>query len=190
MLRAGLILSVMLALAWAASDQARAADHEGVLAGRAVRVVDGDTLDVLLASGRIRVRLHGVDAPEHDQPGGREARQWLQHRVLDRKVLLEPVTQDRYDRMVAILHVDDAIVNRELLRTGHAWAYRRYLRVTERMYCEIEAAARHERLGLWGAPRASAPWEHRRTAGRGPFTDFSASTAADCHRAAAASGIR
>ena len=56
---------------------------------------------------RIRVRLHGVDAPERDQPSGREASEWLRQRVQDREVLLEPVTQDRYERMVAIVYRDE-----------------------------------------------------------------------------------
>ena len=41
--------------------------------GRVVRVVDGDTYDVLAAGVVRRVRLLGVDAPEHDQPFGRQA---------------------------------------------------------------------------------------------------------------------
>ena len=41
--------------------------------GRVVRVVDGDTYDVLAEGVRYRVRLLGVDAPEPDQPFGPQA---------------------------------------------------------------------------------------------------------------------
>jgi micrococcal nuclease len=173
-----LLLALLLLLA---SMPASPAD-EAVLAGRVTRVIDGDTLDVLLASGRVRVRLHGVDAPERDQRGGRQSHEWLQQRVQNRQVLLEPVSQDRYDRLVAIVFLEEVNVNRELLRSGHAWAYRSYLRRSERIYCDLEATARKGRLGLWDAQAAHAPWEHRRTQGRGPFTDYSRQSAGECWR--------
>src|ERR1700716_4371915 len=72
-----------------------------VLIGTVTRVVDGDTLVVQLSSGPIRVRLYGIDAPEHNQPGGREATDALSALVAGARVELEPVSQDRYGRMVA-----------------------------------------------------------------------------------------
>lgn len=173
-----LLLGLLLLVPWTPALPADVA----VLAGRVTRVIDGDTLDVLLSTGRIRVRLQGVDAPERDQPGGPQATQWLQQRVLDHDVLIEPVSQDRYERMVAILHLGDANLNHELLRSGHAWAYRRYLRAADRVFCDIEFAARREQAGLWGLAGPRAPWEFRASQGQGPFTDYSRQSAADCWR--------
>lgn len=167
---------------------ASAAD-EGLLHGRVLRVVDGDTLDVRLSSGRIRVRLQGVDAPEHDQPGGREATRFLRGHLNDRDVVLEPVTQDRYDRLVAIVRLGTLDLNRELVREGHAWAYRHYLRHEDRPLCTLEHQARKAGRGLWqqgAAPRA--PWEHRTTRGKGPFRDFTHTDARDCLREAGRRG--
>lgn len=163
-----------------------AAADGGLLHGRVLRVVDGDTLDVRLSGGRIRVRLQGVDAPEHDQPGGREATQFLRRHLNDRDVLLEPVTQDRYDRLVAVVRLGNLDLNRELVREGHAWAYRRYLRPEERELCRLEHQARQSGRGLWQGRLgpARAPWEHRATGGKGPFTDFARSDARDCQREA------
>lgn len=157
-----------------------AAQSEGLLAGRVVRVIDGDTLDVMLDSGMIRVRLHGIDAPELNQPGGRESRQWLRQRLRENRLLLEPVSQDRYERMVARVHVQTAVINEEMVSAGQAWAYRNYLRRADRPLCGFEAQARAAGRGLWSAPMPHAPWEHRSTAGHGPFTDFSRQTARDC----------
>lgn len=158
---------------------------ESMLPGRVIKVVDGDTLDVRLASGPIRVRLQGIDAPERDQRGGREAARFLVSRLQGREVWLEPVSQDRYDRLVAIVHRGDENLNQELVREGHAWAYRRYMRRNERALCALEQEAREAGRGLWqgrSAP-AHAPWEHRATRGRGPFTDFARTSVRDCLRA-------
>jgi micrococcal nuclease len=161
---------------------AQAASTTAVLSGMATRVIDGDTIDVLLTSGRIRVRLHGVDAPERDQPGGDAATAWLTQRLQDRQVLLEPVSQDQYDRMVAVVHVGDRNINRDLVQAGHAWAYRQYMRRGDAGLCALEGEARRNSAGLW-ANSAHAPWEHRATQGRGPFRDYARSTVADCRAA-------
>jgi endonuclease YncB( thermonuclease family) len=153
-----------------------------VLSGKVTRVIDGDTIDVLLASGRIRVRLHGIDAPERNQAGGAAATAWLMQKVLDRTVLLEPVSQDQYGRMVAIVHDGRDSINGELVLRGHAWAYRRYLREADRELCALEDTARRGRRGLWAAT-AHAPWEFRATSGKGPYTEVSRSTAGSCRDA-------
>ncbi len=182
---APVIAAVILALSWVGPAQPAHAAGSALLAGRVLRVIDGDTVDVRLDSGRIRVRLQGIDAPERDQPGGAEATGFLARRLQDRDVLLKPVSQDQYDRLVAIIYVADVNMNSELVREGHAWAYRRYMRREERELCRLEHEARRSGRGLWqprSAP-ARAPWEHRATGGRGPFTDFARSELRDCLRA-------
>jgi micrococcal nuclease len=137
---------------------------------------------LLLSGGTIRVRLHGVDAPERDQPGGAASTEWLVQQLRDQMVLLEPVSQDQYDRMVAVVHRDDLNINRELVRSGHAWAYRQYLRRSDAELCSLEEKARLKGAGLWAAA-AHAPWEYRATSGKGPFSDYRKSTVAECRRA-------
>jgi micrococcal nuclease len=151
------------------------------LSGVVVGVADGDTIDVRLVSGMIRVRLHGVDAPERDQPYGMASRRELSRLVFGRDVELEPVEQDRYDRLVARVWLGDTDVNAELLELGAAWVYRRYAR--EASDCVREQAARDRGRGLWRLPAEQwiAPWEWRqRGTRRGPFTDFSGQTVAEC----------
>ena len=40
----------------------------GYFAARVVKLIDGDTIDVLAASQLMRLRLNGVDCPERKQP--------------------------------------------------------------------------------------------------------------------------
>jgi endonuclease YncB( thermonuclease family) len=177
-MRRCLLFSLLLTFAWGPAAHPTEVPR---LAGNVVGVPDGDTVDVLLESGMVRVRLHAVDAPEHDQPHGNASRRELSRLVYRRAVELEPIEQDQYDRLVARLWVGDMDVNAELLKRGAAWVYRRYAH--EAAYCAYEKSARDLGRGVWRLPGAQrvAPWEWRhRDKRRKPFTDYSDQSLADC----------
>ena len=173
-------LSTLAAVAALAVVTSAIADNPR-LAGRVVGISDGDTVDVRLQSGMIRVRLHGIDAPEHDQAYGKAAKRELSQLVYRKDVELEPIEQDRYDRLVARLWLDGLDVNAELVKRGAAWVYRRY--ATEATWCAYEKQARDRDLGLWALPAEQqvAPWEwRRRDRLREKFTDYSSQRVAEC----------
>lgn len=164
-----------------------------VLSARLLKVTDGDSLRVQLDSGPIEIRLHGIDAPElrpRRQRFGPEATKVLASLLTTAPLEIEPVEQDRYDRMVARVYVDGRDVSAAMLESGFAWAYRDYLNSETRHYCDLEAAARTAGRGIWvGKPAGwHAPWEFRRSRGAaGHRTDFSGETAAACRAAIPAS---
>lgn len=75
--------------------------------------------------------------------------------MLNQEVALDVVTQDRYERLVAIVYVGDSNVNEWLVEQGHAWAYREYLE--DPTYCRLEHEARIAQRGLWRFEQAVAP---------------------------------
>ena len=165
----------------APSSQAEAADNRAVLPGVVVGVIDGDTADVRLDSGMIRVRFHAIDAPESGQRHGKAAKAALADLIYGKAVEVEPYQQDRYDRLVARVWIDGMDVNAEMLRSGNAWTYRRY--ADDPAYCTYEQAARDLGRGLWRLPanQRVAPWEWRQRKSRaGRFTDYSRETVAAC----------
>jgi endonuclease YncB( thermonuclease family) len=173
-----IVVGVMLLLP--AAVVARAAEQP-VLHGTVVGVVDGDTADIRLDSGMIRIRFHAIDAPESGQPDGKAAKAALSQLIFGKAVDLEPFEQDRYDRLVARVWLDGLDVNAAMIKSGHAWTYRRY--ADEPAYCAYEQAARDQGRGLWRLPPAErvAPWEWRQRKSRaGKFTDFSRQSVADC----------
>ncbi|WP_025056702.1 thermonuclease family protein [Sulfitobacter noctilucicola] len=115
------------ALAFLLAAQVLAADVRGK-----VRVIDGDTLDV----GTTRVRLHGIDAPERDQPcttlNGQNwgCGDWVTQQVRDlyqgAQARCEPVDRDRYGRVVARCYVGREDIGQRLVSDGLAFAYRKY----------------------------------------------------------------
>jgi endonuclease YncB( thermonuclease family) len=138
--------------------------------GTVTRVSDGDTLILVTGEGtKLKVRLYGIDAPEirHErvpgQPYGREARDALTELTLDRKVTLEIVDIDTHKRMVGIVRISGVDINREMVRSGLAWAYRRYLSAPyASVYIAAEKEARGRRLGLWKQANPDPPWEFKR----------------------------
>jgi micrococcal nuclease len=127
-------------------------------------VLDGDTLEVQLASGPINVRMYSIDAPEKNQPWGPEAKAALERRVLNQTVSLQVQTQDRYSRVIADVYVGESLVNAWLVAEGDAWAYRDYLKDVR--YCQWEEGARLNRKGLWSVATSEpvAPWLWRKAA--------------------------
>jgi endonuclease YncB( thermonuclease family) len=117
-----------------------------------VIAVDGDTLR---SSGE-RIRLYGIDAPEHDQtcrdntgrswPCGRAARERLASLVAGGSVACGPQGQDRYGRTLAICSAADVEdIAEVLVREGYAVDYRRY----SLRYSAAALAARLAKRGIW-----------------------------------------
>ena len=89
-------------------------------------VVDGDTLYV----GRLKYRLCGIDAPEHGQPGSREAADHLRKLIRGKTINCRPVGEGTpcdgrskrksHDRIVAQCFVDSRDIAAEMVRSGHA----------------------------------------------------------------------
>jgi len=67
------ILQAVVLFLVAATAFAANAQNSPVLVGTVIKVVDGDTIDVQLSSGPIRVRLHGINTQERGQPWGKES---------------------------------------------------------------------------------------------------------------------
>ena len=89
---------------------------------------DGDTCTTTTGE---RVRLACIDTPElrgkRAEPLlAKAARDHLRGLVVDKKVGIRRITEDRYGRMVAELFVGETNVQREMVATGHAQIYRRY----------------------------------------------------------------
>jgi endonuclease YncB( thermonuclease family) len=143
----------------AAPDPASASGAEArILDGRVVGITDGDTLTLLVDREQVRIRLAQIDAPESNQPYGKNAKAALSALAFGRQARVEVVDIDRYGRTVGEIFVDGIDVNREMVREGHAWAYTKYSHTTE--IIELEDSARTAKKGLWALPenQREPPW--------------------------------
>ncbi|MAV34903.1 MAG: hypothetical protein CMJ59_05545 [Planctomycetaceae bacterium] len=127
---------------------------------KVVRVIDGDTLEVLRDRKSLKIRLQGIDCPERQQAFGTEATQFTSQQSIDRQVILRTSGLDRYGRTLADVHLPDGrSLSRELVRSGFAWHYKKYSDDDALSRCEREA--RQAKRGLWAGTDPTPPWQWR-----------------------------
>ena len=153
---------------FAGSAQAAAhpCDALSCLDAQVVGVADGDTVTLLIerpgGPAQVRLRLTEIDTPERAQPWGARARQALAGKLFRRQVRVASEGEDRYGRLLGRVYLDGRDINREMVREGHAWVYRRYS--SDIWLLEDERLARENGAGLWSLPESQRvpPWEWRR----------------------------
>lgn len=131
-----------------------------ILQGKAVRIVDGDTFE-LLDEQRVRhkIRLYGIDAPEKGQAFGQVAKQALSGLIFNRDVQVIHKGKDRHGRMVGEVFCGKEQINVRLVLSGMAWHFTRYS--SDQTYARAQRKAMAQRVGLWIQHKPQAPWEYR-----------------------------
>jgi micrococcal nuclease len=130
------------------------------------RIVDGDTVQVLIDGVEYRLRYIGIDTPETKhptlgvEPFGPEATQANTELVEGKTVWLEKDVSetDRYGRLLRYVYVDDLMVNEELLRRGLARVatFPPDVKYADR-FLELQRAAQEAGLGMWGVELTPTP---------------------------------
>ncbi len=127
------------------------------------RVVDGDTIAV---NGQ-KVRLHGIDAPEKAQKCaaahglswacGRASKRFLQSMIGRQKVSCKLHKKDGYGRWIGTCFLKRTNLNKKMVRSGMAWAFRKY----SRDFVREEKQAERKKLGIWKV-KSQPAWEYRK----------------------------
>ena len=128
---------------------------------KVIGVLDGDTIEVLKDKAPVRIRLYGIDCPEHDQDFGTRAKQFTSDKVFGKTVEVVPVEKDRYARQVAKIYIDGKYLNQMIVAEGFAWWYKRYAPKDIDLK-DAENEARSSKKGLWSHPNPIPPWKFRR----------------------------
>jgi micrococcal nuclease len=130
---------------------------------KVIRIIDGDTFEVLIDSMSQKVRFTHIDTPERKQPFYKVAKQFVSDLCFGRYVRLiyNPANMyDRYGRLLAEISLEDGrILNKEIIKNGLAWHFKKYSDSKE--YAELENQAREAKLGLWLDPNPIPPWMDR-----------------------------
>lgn len=145
----------------------------GLHEAKVARVIDGDTVDVIIANGELlRVRLECIDCPEDGQPWGDEATKGLISLIgpsQRRHIYLEVRDLDIHERVLATIYVmiDSELVNvnERMVMLGHAWStihiHKQLTPKRNRQLMLLQRWARSKKRGLWATENPTPPWEWR-----------------------------
>jgi endonuclease YncB( thermonuclease family) len=123
-------------------------------------VMDGDTVFVQSGAFKAKIRLLNIDAPEKDQPYGKQSQESLQSLIGDKVIHVESKATDKFGRTIALISVGDINVNEEQVRRGMAWASSRSR--DRRTYARLQSEAQQARCGLWQQPDPQQPSQWRK----------------------------
>ena len=127
-----------------------------------IKITDGDTIKV---NGE-KIRFSGIDTPELKQicikqgvkkPCGMTAKQILIDKIADNNVACVNEGKDQYKRTLAECFVNNESLSRYLVRSGYAFAYRRY----SKKFILDEDYAKFNKLGMWSM-EFDYPWDWRK----------------------------
>ena len=128
-----------------------------------LKVVDGDTIHL---NGE-KIRFTGIDTPELKQtcinqgiidPCGLTAKEILIDKIANYKVECISEGKDQYKRTLAECFVNNESLSSYLVRSGYAFAYRRY----SKKFIQDEDYARINAIGMWSM-KFDYPWDYRKS---------------------------
>jgi micrococcal nuclease len=151
---------LFLVLCFACSPSGKSKDTS--IKGLVIAIKDGDTIDLLYENEKLTIRLAHIDCPEKSQPFGAAAKDFTSRMCFNQIVIVE--TGNKYDRDKRLLGIvvnsQGEIVNKELVKAGLAWHYKKYS--TDNEYAQLEIFAKNAKLGLWADSNPSPPWLWRK----------------------------
>ena len=133
------------------------------LRSQELKIIDGDTIYL---NGE-KIRFTGIDTPELDQtcikngikkPCGVTAKNILSKKIGNNKVECIDEGKDRYKRTLAECFVNNESLSRYLVRSGYAFAYRRY----SKKFIIDEDYAKVNLVGMWSM-EFMYPWDYRKS---------------------------
>jgi micrococcal nuclease len=102
--------------------------------GVVTKVIDGDTLGVKAKDGKIMtIRLALVDAPETNEPGYNQAKNFVSQKCLNKEAVVDPDNNQNlsFSRLVAVVYCEGLGINEAIIANGFASIYRSFCDVSE-----------------------------------------------------------
>ena len=155
-----LLLFISLIMMGCNAKEAAATEKQST--GTVIKIVDGDTYDILFDDKTTeRIRMEGIDAPERGMAFYKVSKDYLGALCFGQTIRIERTNRDRYGRTVAKTFLGNGNeLGFLMIQAGYAWHFKKYSADAQLANAEIEA--RNKRIGLWVDETPIAPWENRK----------------------------
>lgn len=120
-----------------------------------IRVIDGDTYEVLLNGKKQPIRLMNVDAPELKQAFGLAVKDSLSLLLKNKTVEISALKLDIYGRLLVQINIQGKALDSLLVAKGWAWCYEKYN--TNEALPPLQIKAKSKGKGLWYCYRPVPP---------------------------------
>ena len=115
---------VALAISFESPDTVVNCDEQMCTTGVIAQVVDGDTVKFLSDDGKeIKIRLALINSPERTEPGGKEAKEFVQSQCpagAESVFILDRGQKPSFDREIGLVFCSETSLNEILLENNHA----------------------------------------------------------------------
>jgi len=133
--------------------------YSAQLEGIVTEIKDGDTIIVSRGGASMVLMLDGIDAPEKGQDFGKEAIQYLDNNLLNKKIKFKKKNSGEINKYLADVYYLSGTMrfaNQDLVKKGLAWSNSSRFKVYENL-------ARKKNIGIWSLPNPVSPSEFRRS---------------------------
>ena len=167
-IRLFLVISICLIFFFVTYNDVKSQETK-IISGIA-KVIDGDTIRIK----NNKIRLFGIDAPERKQQCqkpwlsisfltlnknyqcGKISTDRLKIKINNKFIMCKSRNKDRYNRFIAECFKDKTNINKWMVSSGYAVAYRKY----SKKFVSQENLAKKDKLGLWSGS-FEMPWKWR-----------------------------
>jgi micrococcal nuclease len=129
------------------------------LKGKAIKIIDGDTFDLLVDKTTYRIRLADIDCPEKGQDYYKVSKQALSDYLYGSTIEVTFTKKDRNGRILGSVYNGPVYINLIMVEEGYAWHFKKYS--SDQRFAKAEINARKAQRGLWKQPKPIAPWDFR-----------------------------
>lgn len=125
------------------------------------KVFDGDTVELNNISGKFKLRLSDIDAPERNQAYGKKSRRALIKLCRGNNISVNATIlgTDKYNRYLGRLQCNRVDASLYLVEHGFAWYNEKYS--NDPVIQNAAVMAREKRIGLWRSKKPIPPWVWR-----------------------------